>query len=111
VPYAWLDTHYGVNGGDYEAAANGKDPNNGYYVWELYVIGFENPSDPDNRFTARIEMDDNKPVVTWDPHLRDGTRAYTLFGREALDAGEWTPVDPNDIPEGMRFFKVRVGMP
>ncbi|MCL1919758.1 MAG: DUF5123 domain-containing protein [Kiritimatiellaeota bacterium] len=111
VPYAWLDTHYGVNGGDYEARANSRDPNNGYYVWELYVIGFENPSDPNNRFTVRIEMDDNKPVVTWDPHLRDGTRAYTLLAKPSLDAAEWTPIDPNDIPEGMCFFKVRVGMP
>ncbi|MCL1920462.1 MAG: InlB B-repeat-containing protein [Kiritimatiellaeota bacterium] len=111
VPYAWLDAHYGVNGGDYEAVANGKDPNNGYYVWELYVIGFANPSDPDNRFTARIEMEGDKPAVTWDPHLRDGTRAYMLLAKPSLDAAEWTPVDPNDIPEGMRFFKVRVGMP
>ena len=110
VPFSWLDTHYPGNNGDYEALASSRDSSNGYLVWELYVIGFENPSDPANRFTARVEMVDGQPVITWVPDL-DGERDYTLFGKPSLDVPEWAELDPDNIDSSMRFFKVSVDLP
>ena len=82
-------------------------------VEEAYVAGLD-PSDPKDKFVAKIEMVDGKSVVTWMPDLNeDGTksvRTYKTWGKDSLDADEWLEVTPEN-QDDMRFFKVTVGIP
>ena len=95
--------------GDYEAAAH-MTGRNGYAIWESYVAGLV-PDDENSRFTAKIEMVDGKPVVTWEPDseaLR-ATRTYKIYGKKTLLDRDWTPVTDADKSE-YNFFKVEVKM-
>ena len=78
-------------------------------VWEEYVAGISPTNEPAS-FTARIEMQDGVPVVTWEPDLNTNgvVRTYKVYGRETLEnGGEWQ-YPTNSLH---RFFKVMVEMP
>ena len=107
VPHSWLDEKFPGNDGAYEDIAN--RVYGVYAVWESYVIGFEDPTDTGNRFAADIAIVDGKPVITWWPDLGK-VRDYILLGKPTLDATEWVELDPDNIDESMRFFKVTVDL-
>ena len=68
-----------------------------------------------SKFTAKIEMKDGAPVVTWSPDLngegvREGQRMYRVWGKANLDDATWREVEVGG--EGnFRFFRVTVEMP
>lgn len=116
VPYDWILTylpHTAYEYDHFEAAVRETAANGVNTVEEAYVAGLD-PSDPKDKFIAKIEMVDGKSVVTWTPDLNeDGTksvRTYKTWGKDSLDAGEWLEVMPENR-DTMRFFKVTVGMP
>lgn len=112
VPYAWLlqnDPEIVDEFDAYEVAANAMAANGHNKVWECYVAGI-NPTNETARFTAKIELKEGVPVVTWEPNLNtDGAvRTYKVYGSETLDnGGEWQ-YPTNSLH---RFFKVEVEMP
>ena len=112
VPYSWI-SHYFPDTTDFESVAHSVAANGVNTVEEAYVAGLD-PSDPKDKFIAKIEMVDGKSVVTWTPDLNeDGTksvRTYKAWGKESLGADEWFEVTPEN-QDDMRFFKVTVGMP
>ena len=79
-------------------------------VWQKWVAG-TNPTNTVSVFTAKIDMRDGVPVVTWDPDLNENgaksERLYKVYGKENLTDAEW--VYPTDSLH--RFFKVTVEMP
>lgn len=116
VPYDWIRTylpHTAYEYGCLEAAVRETAANGVNTVEDTYVAGLD-PSDPKDKFIAKIEMVDGKSVVTWTPDLNeDGTksvRTYKTWGKDSLDADEWLEVTPEN-QDDMRFFKVTVGMP
>ena len=116
VPYDWILTylpHTAYEYDHFEAAVRETAANGVNTVEEAYVAGLD-PSDPKDKFIAKIEMVDGKSVVTWTPDLNEeGTksvRTYMTWGKDSLDADEWLEVSPEN-QDDMRFFKVTVGMP
>ena len=116
VPYDWILTylpHTAYEYDHFEAAVRETAANGVNTVEEAYVAGLD-PSDPKDKFIAKIEMEDGKSVVTWTPDLNEeGTksvRTYKTWGKDSLDADEWLEVTPEN-QDDMRFFKVTVGMP
>ena len=112
VPYAWL-TQYEPDIVDeyeaYEAAAMATAANGRNKVWECFVAGIS-PTNETARFTAKIEMQDGAPVVSWEPDLNTNgvVRTYKVYGSETLEnGGEWQ-YPTNSLH---RFFKVTVEMP
>ena len=116
VPYSWL-SNYGFGGreADFETAANapsGKRDGSGkdLSVWQVYVAGTD-PTNETSRLSAKIEMRDGLPVLTWEPDLNEnGTkseRLYKIYGKEKLSDADW--VYPTNTLH--RFFKVTVEMP
>ena len=123
-----LATRYGKSGesaADYESRFEekfGADPvaammkttgkkdaqGNVMYVWQDYVAGTD-PTDTNSVFTAKVEMVDGMPVVTWEPKLGAGDealRSYTVYGKTNLTDAAWhSPTN-----EASRFFKVDVEM-
>ena len=81
---------------------------NDMYVWQDYVAGTD-PTDTNSVFTAKVEMVDGLPVVTWEPKLTAGEeaqRSYTIYGKANLTDKMWhSPTNAAD-----RFFKVEVEM-
>ena len=83
-------------------------------VWHDYVAGTD-PTNALSKVTAKIEMKDGAPVVTWSPDLngegvREGTRVYHAWGKANLDDAAWSEVEAGG--EGnSRFFRVTVEMP
>jgi hypothetical protein len=54
-------------------------------VWQDYVAGTV-PANALSKFSAKIEMKDGVPSITWDPALngegvREGTRTYRVWGK------------------------------
>ena len=78
------------------------------HVWQDYVAGTD-PTNATSRFTAKIEMVDGAPVVTWEPNLNTNgvIRTYKLFGKENLSDPFWS--SPTNSLH--RFFKVSVELP
>ena len=78
------------------------------YVWQDYIAGTD-PTDTNSVFTARVEMVDGLPVVTWEPKLsadEEARRSYTIYGKTNLTDRVWhSPTN-----EASRFFKVGVEM-
>ena len=111
VPYSWLAQYgLGVASSDFEAATKATAANGRNKVWECYVAGIS-PTDETSQFTAKIEIRDGEPVVTWEPDLNAGgaaMRTYKVYGSETLEnGGDWEyPVSPRH-----KFFKVSVEMP
>ena len=116
VPYDWILSYLPHTAYEYdhfeavvrETAANGVNT-----VEEAYVAGLD-PSDPKDKFIAKIEMVDGKSVVTWTPDMNEdgakSVRTYKTWGKDSLDADEWFEVTPEN-QDDMRFFRVTVGMP
>ena len=112
VPYEWLRVHDPDVVDEYESyetaakatAANGRNK-----VWECFVAGIS-PTNETARFTAKIEMRDGVPVVTWEPDLNTNgvVRTYKVYGRETLENGGSWQYPTNSLH---RFFKVTVEMP
>ena len=116
VPYDWILTylpHTAYEYDHFEAAVRETAANRVHTVEAAYVAGLD-PSDPKDKFIAKIEMIDGKSVVTWTPDLNeDGTksvRTYKTWGKNSLEADEWLEVTPENHDD-MRFFKVTVDMP
>ena len=111
IPKTYIDTSaatfLSAAGGDYETAANAEAAN-GMKVWECYIAGLD-PTNPESRFVAEIEMRDGLPVITWKPNLNEEqeTRIYTIYGNATLDENGWT--SPTNSLH--RFFKVGVKLP
>ena len=114
VPYAWLDAYRLGVGTDYETAGNaasGKmQGGRALQVWQDYVAGTD-PTNLASRFTAKIEMLDGVPIVTWVPDLNENgsksERLYKVYGKENLTDAAWA-YPTNSLH---RFFKVTVEMP
>lgn len=114
VPYTWLEPYIAEFGaGDYEAAANalsGKTQGGKVTkLWEEFVAG-TNPTNETSVFTAKIDMQDGVPVVTWEPNLNTNSieRLYKIYGKETLLSTEEWAYPTNSLH---RFFKVTVEMP
>ena len=113
VPYAWLlqyDPEIVDEYDAYEAAAKATAANGRNKVWECYVAGIS-PTNETAQLTAKIEIKDGEPVVTWEPDLNAGgatMRTYKVYGSETLEnGGDWQyPARPQH-----KFFKVSVEMP
>ena len=101
VKYDWKDSA--------EAAAKATAANGRNKVWECFVAGIS-PTNETAEFTAKIEMRDGAPVVTWEPDLNtDGViRTYKVYGSETLENGGSWQYPTNSLH---RFFKVTVEMP
>lgn len=114
VPYSWLKK-YGFDGVevDYEAAANvlsGKTQGGkATKLWEEFVAGTD-PTNETSVLTARIDVQDGVPVVTWEPNLNTNSieRLYKVYGKETLSPTEKWAYPTNSLH---RFFKVTVEMP
>ena len=67
-------------------------------------------TDPLSAFHATIEIRSGHPLVRPSPDLGKW-RTYTLIG--SPDLKTWDPLHPipDPIPDNLRFFKVKVGMP
>ena len=80
-------------------------------VWQDYVAGTD-PTDQADLFHATISMVGDEPVVSWKPVLsaeETERRTYTVYGRQSLYSGDWTPVAAGHA-KGYNFFKVSVEM-
>ena len=120
VAYEWLEEHpallsaTGVDG-DYEKAAKtstGKRDATGkpLSAYHDYLVGTD-PLDKDDVFSVSIEMDGDRPVVTWTPDLNEdgryNRRVYTVWGKTNLTDKAWH----SQTNEASRFFKFTVDMP
>ncbi len=84
---------------------------NSLQVWQDYVAGTD-PTDVNNTFRATISMVGDEPVVSWEPVLSSAEaakRTYTIYGRQSLYSGDWTPVAAGHAKD-YNFFKVTVEM-
>ena len=111
VPVAWLESQ-GLVGADGSAqSAASLDPDgDGFTTEEEFIIGTD-PTDPDSKFTASIEMIDGKPVITYEPDLLE-ERKYTTWGKKDLADPTETWREVKDGEEGgYNFFKMTVEMP
>ena len=113
VPYSWLDAYRLGARTDYETAgkaASGKiQDGRALQVWQEYVAGTD-PTNLNSRFVAKIEMRDDRPIVTWEPDLNTNEiiRTYKIYGSETLEGGGVWQYPTNSLH---RFFKVTVEMP
>lgn len=71
-------------------------------VYDDYVAGTD-PMDLSSRFTAKIEIVDGKPIVSYEPDL-GAARRYTVYGSDDLKS--WSPI--SEDPARFKFFKVTV---
>ena len=76
-------------------------------VWHDYVAGTD-PTDVKSTFKAKIEMQNGKPIISWEPNLNSlgEERVYTVYGKESLSDIWHSPIAVLD-----HFFKVDVLMP
>ena len=90
-----------ATGGDSDADTDGDKVS----ARDEFVAG-SNPADGDWVY-AKLAFTDGEPVVSWMPDL--GTaRSYMVEGKANLpDEGVWSA----QTTPGMRFFRVRVGLP
>jgi hypothetical protein len=102
VPHWWLKMKYPEDEVDYYETRLGLNGDNKIPVWQSWVALLD-PNDPKSQFTAFIEMDGDKPVITCAPFFPK-YRNYTTLGKASLsDLGPWKKADENS-----RFFKVKV---
>lgn len=67
------------------------------------------PADAEARFVVSIVLEGGHPVITWSPNVSG--RQYTVEGTEELSDALWQECDPENIPESMHFFRVKVALP
>lgn len=111
----WLaqyPTLWSAAGGDLATAAK-MTAANGLTLEECYIAGLD-PTDPDSKFEARIDIVNGQPVVTWKPQLDKADaalRTYTTYGCSE-PGGDWVDFDSAtpEIKATLRFFKVCVDM-
>ncbi len=101
---AWQEYLMRTDPLDENDGGNDDADGDGLTRWEEYVVGTD-PNDGSlaGRFTARLEIVDGQPKISWSPDLGDA-RAYEVVGKARLEEGEWQPADMSRH----RFFKVRV---
>ncbi len=79
---------------------------NAMYVWQDYVAGTD-PTDTNSVFTAKINMVDGAPVISWEPELppeQAALRTYTIYGKTNLTDHVWhSPTNSSS-----RFFRIGV---
>ena len=80
-----------------------------------HPVAGTDPTNALSKFTAKIEMKDGEPVVTWSPALngdgvRKGTRVYRVWGKANFGDAAWSEVKAGG-EAGYRFFRVTVEMP
>ena len=84
VPYSWISQYF-PDTTDYESVAHSIAANGMSTVEEAYVAGLD-PSNPKDKFIAKIEMVGGKSVVTWTPDLNEGgtksVRTYKTWGKD-----------------------------
>ena len=73
------------------------------------------PTNTQSKFTAKIEMKEGAPSVTWSPALngegvREGGRVYRVWGKANLGDAAWSEVEAGG-EAAYRFFCVTVEMP
>ena len=101
---------------DIGAAYTGKVDANGnrLQVWHDFVAGTD-PTDPEDKFMAKIEIVDGIPCVTWKPELPSdeaALRSYKTYGKINLCDSNWTDVTnmSDSQRSAFRFFTVTVDM-
>lgn len=120
VPYVWLLVHDPEIVDEYDAyeAAAKLTGENGYKVWESYIIG-ANPNDKNDVFkiTSFPMKADGTPDINEikisPPQTQWNVQGATpvLKGKSSLEGeGEWQPVT-DENKAGMRFFRVEVVLP
>lgn len=112
ISYGWLAKYGLTTDSKPEAAVNaktGKKDGAGREMTVLddYIAGTD-PSDPESRFTAKIDVSGGVPAISFEPNLNTNgvNRIYTIYGKEDLN-DEW--IAPTNATH--RFFKVKVSMP
>lgn len=119
VPESWAERFPGYVarfGSDFPASLTretGKPDASGnpMEVWQDYVAGTD-PTEPEDVFTAWIEMEVGQPCIAWKPVLGEkeaAKRKYTVWGRKSLLEGDWEVVGEDRVGD-FNFFKVRVEM-
>ena len=111
VPTSWVEGLGLVRAGESAASAANLDPDgDGFTTAEEYIIGTD-PTDPNSKFTASIEMIDGKPIITYEPDLLE-ERKYTTWGKKDLANPEenWQKVNVGDESD-YNFFKMSVELP
>lgn len=111
----WLaqyPTLWSAAGGDLATAAK-MTAANGLTLNECYIAGLD-PTDPDSKFEARIDIVDGQPIVTWKPQLDKADaalRTYTTYGCSEI-GGAWIDIDTTttETKATLKFFKVSVDM-
>jgi len=111
VPLEWIES-LGMTSDKVPAAevANLDPDGDGFTTAQEYIAGTD-PTDPDSKLTAHIEIIDGKPVVTYAPDLLS-ERKYIKLGKVNLsDPNEdWVEVKDGE-EENYNFFKVTVDLP
>ena len=111
VPLEWIES-LGMTSDKVSAAevANLDPDGDGFTTAQEYIAGTD-PTDPDSKLTAHIEIIDGKPVVTYAPDLLS-ERKYIKLGKVNLsDPNEdWVEVKDGE-EENYNFFKVTVDLP
>lgn len=114
VPQTWLNS-YGLLSIDTAGAVGvaNLSPIASRSLYDSYVAGLD-PTDEESQFKLKIEIVDNKPIITWEPVLpseESAKRKYTIYGCKEL-GGEWYNADeaPDEVKSQLRFFKVGVEM-
>ena len=108
VPVSWLESQGLVgSGGSAQLAANLDPDCDGFTSAEEFIVGTD-PTDPESKFTASIEMVDGKPVITYEPDLLD-ERKYTTWGKKDLSNPDenWQKVNAGGEAD-YNFFKMSV---
>ena len=111
VPLSWIENLGITPDGVSAAAAASLDPDNdGFTTAQEYIAGTD-PTDPDSKLTANIEIVDGNPVVTYTPDLLS-ERKYIKLGKVNLSDPNEGWVEVKDGEEGnYNFFKVVVDLP
>ena len=122
IPTTWFETYPTLGGAtvaEWQTIAEGvgiKTDADGAAmpVWQDYVAGTD-PTNALSKLTAKIEIKDGAPVITWSPALngegvREGPRRYRVWGKANLEDAAWSEVAPGAEAD-YRFFRVTVEMP
>ncbi len=103
IPYDWIDQYYD-DVTDYDAISNEDTDGDGMTTYEEYISG-TNPTDPNDRLLATIEMINEAPIIGWMPDL-GAERRYQVIGKQNLPDPQWGVTNANS-----HFFKVKVSLP